>query len=240
MTDNAETNVDSSSLFITDEFEKCILQMTDEEFDRRVVQLRRIKAENARLSIALNDPEGSLQNKLNPNLLRAILVPVHTHTDLDNKAFSGVAETVSRSYSIGKEHHLLQVRGVRKRVEAECVCDAYWWNCNMEVQYRGLTGKVFNKGRHVLNPRGTAPKIKSGEDEFFVLFQRIAADLGLGENVGVETKLALIRLFWGDNFMDHAIMFDYRGDWTSDMSFRDFLELKEAENSGQLAVTLPG
>lgn len=110
----------------------------------------------------------------------------------------------------------------------------------MEVQYRGLTGKVFNKGRHVLNPRGTAPKIKSGEDEFFVLFQRIAADLGLGENVGVETKLALIRLFWGDNFMDHAIMFDYRGDWTSDMSFRDFLELKEAENSGQLAVTLPG
>jgi hypothetical protein len=240
MTDNAETNMGSSSLFITNEFEKCILQMTDEEFDRRVVQLRRIKAENARLSAALNDPEGSLQNKLNPNLLRAILVPVHTHTDLDNKAFSGVAETVSRSYSIGKEHHLLQVRGVRKRVEAECVCDAYWWNCNMEAQYRGLTGKAFNKGRHVLNPRGTAPKIKSGEDEFFVLFQRIAADLGLGENVGVETKLALIRLFWGDNFMDHAIMFDYRGDWTCDMSFRDFLELKEAENSGQLAVTLPG
>jgi len=64
------------------ELDKFITLMTDEEFDKRIIQLRRLKVEKARLSAGWRDPETSLIKRLEPTLLGAISVPAYDYKKL--------------------------------------------------------------------------------------------------------------------------------------------------------------
>jgi len=53
---------------------------------------------------------------------------------------------VSRSYYVGKARHEFKIQGFRKAMSSYYYYEGRLWNCVVEAQYRGLSGKAFNEG----------------------------------------------------------------------------------------------
>ena len=205
-----------------------ITAMTDEEFDQQILQLRRVKAENVRLITALRDAETSLVRGVDPALLNVIYVPsVYEHTDHGEDAITAVEEKVSRCYAVGKEGHELKIQGYRQRMASYVYYETWSWQCVIKVEYRGLKGKAFNEGRYSEFP-WSRQELEYGEHGLLEILRFVAADLKLGEKVDLETKLDLIKLFWGEGFLKHYVrepnpVEDEDGFVDEDVSFREFL-----------------
>ena len=147
MNDKVDVDIMSSSPSGTpDRLDKYITAMTDEEFDRQILQLRRLKTEKVRLSNELRNPETSLIKRLGPTLLGALSVSAHEYTNLEGDAIEAMEETVSRSYYVGKARHEFKIQGLRRAMSSYYYYEGRMWNCVVEAQYRGLSGKVFNEG----------------------------------------------------------------------------------------------
>jgi hypothetical protein len=100
------------------------------------------------------------------------------------------------------------------------------WNCVVEAQYRGLGGKAFNEG---CDSDINGGKLVCGGSGLFEVLQWVAKDLTLGENVDLETKLDLIRLFWGEGFLTVKVNVRNKEGERVDGSFKDFL-VEKAES----------
>ena len=200
--------------------DKYITAMTDEEFDRQILQLRRLKAEKVRLSNELRNPETSLIKRLGPTLLGALSVSAHQYTNLEGDAIEAMEETVSRSYYVGKARHEFKIQGFCKAMSSYYYYEGRMWNCRVEAQYRGSSGKVFNEG---CDSDINGGKLEYGGSGLLEILRLVAKDLTLGENVDLDTKLDLIRLFWGERFLDVKVMVRNKEGERVDSSFRDFL-----------------
>ena len=227
MNDNVDVDIMSSSPSGAPAgLDKYITAMTDEEFDQQILQLRRLKAEKVRLSNELRNPETSLLKRLGPTLLGALSVSAYQYTNLEDGAIKAMEETVSRSYYVGKARHEFKIQGFRKAMSSYYYYEGRMWNCVVEAQYRGLSGKAFNEGRDSDINGG---KLVCGESGLFEVLRWVAKDLTLGENVDLETKLDLIRLFWGEGFLTVEVMVRNKEGERVDSSFKDFL-VEKAES----------